>query len=107
MSATVYFIHQAVGLITRPLIETQFSRARSRIYHGALNCGRRLKRRTALESSLYVRCGGGSSHSPSAIAFMSSRPNSTFPAKNYGLPAPRIREKPIQATEMQGVFRWM
>jgi hypothetical protein len=33
--------------------------------------------------------------------------NSTFPAKNYGLPAPRIREKPIQATEMQGVFRWM
>ena len=31
---------------------------------------------------------------------------STFPAKNYGLPAPRIREKPIQATEMQGVFRW-
>ena len=32
--------------------------------------------------------------------------NSTFPAKNYGLPAPRIREKPIQATEMQGVFCW-
>ena len=33
--------------------------------------------------------------------------NSTFPAKNYGLPAPPIREKPIQATEMQGVFCWM
>jgi hypothetical protein len=32
--------------------------------------------------------------------------NSTFPAKNYGLPAFRIREKPIQATEMQGVFCW-
>ena len=32
--------------------------------------------------------------------------NSTFPAKNYGLPAPRIREKPIQATEMQGAFCW-
>ena len=32
--------------------------------------------------------------------------NSTFPAKNYGLPAPRIREKPIQAAEMQGVFCW-
>ena len=32
--------------------------------------------------------------------------NSTFPAKNYGLPARRIREKPIQATEMQGVFCW-
>ena len=30
--------------------------------------------------------------------------NSTFPAKNCGLPAPRIRENPIQATEMQGVF---
>ena len=30
--------------------------------------------------------------------------NSTFPAKNYGLPARRIREKPIQATETQGVF---
>ena len=32
--------------------------------------------------------------------------NSTFPAKNYGLPARRIREKPIQATEMQAVFCW-
>ena len=32
--------------------------------------------------------------------------NSTFPAKNYGLPAPRIREKSIQATEMQAVFCW-
>ena len=28
--------------------------------------------------------------------------NSSFPAKNCGLPARRIREKPIQATEMQG-----
>jgi len=32
--------------------------------------------------------------------------NSTFPAKNFGLPAPRIREKPIQASEMQVVFCW-
>ena len=34
-------------------------------------------------------------------------PNSTFPAKNCGLPAPRIRENPIQATEMQGSSAWM
>jgi hypothetical protein len=32
--------------------------------------------------------------------------NSTFPAKNFGLPAPRIREKPNQAPEMQVVFWW-
>ena len=31
---------------------------------------------------------------------------SIFPAKNFGLPAPRIREKPNQVTEMQGVFCW-
>jgi hypothetical protein len=32
--------------------------------------------------------------------------NSTFPAKNDRLPAPRLSEQPIQATEMQGVFCW-
>ena len=33
-------------------------------------------------------------------------PNSSVPAKNCGLPARQIREKPTQATEMQGVLCW-
>ena len=47
----------------------------------------------------------------SHLAFLSATwvrvfPNRPSLLRNYGLPARRIREKPIQATEMQGVFCW-